>query len=41
VTFTWRNGRSTIQMSAPATPTQLEIKITFDADKSRLDAAAA
>lgn len=41
VAFTWRNGRSTIQMSDPVTPTQLEVKITFDADKSRLDAGAA
>jgi hypothetical protein len=41
VAFTWRNGRSTIQMSDPATPDQLEVTITFDADKSRLAGAPA
>ena len=41
VTFMWRNGRSTIRMSDPVTPNQLAVTITFDADESRLDAAAA
>lgn len=36
VAFTWRNGRSTIQMSDPVSPSQLAVKISFDADKSRL-----
>jgi hypothetical protein len=40
VAFTWRNGRSTIQMSDPISPSQLDVKITFDADRSRLDAKA-
>jgi hypothetical protein len=38
VTFIWRNGRSTIQMSDPVTPNQLAVTITFDANKSKLDA---
>ncbi len=41
VAFTWRNGRSTIQMSDPNTADTLNVTITFDADKSRLDAGAA
>jgi hypothetical protein len=31
VAFAWRNGRSTIRMSDPATPGQLEVAITMDA----------
>jgi hypothetical protein len=41
VAFIWRNGRSTIQMNDPATPAQMAVKITFDADNARLDAAPA
>ena len=33
VAFTWRNGRSTIQISDPATPSQLAVKIAFDSGR--------
>jgi hypothetical protein len=41
VAFTWRNGRSTIQMSDPVTLRQLAVTITIDTQKSRLGGAAA
>jgi hypothetical protein len=37
VTFIWRNGRSTIEMSDPATPNQLTVRITSDAAKAQME----
>jgi hypothetical protein len=38
VAFIWRNGRSTIELSDPATPNQLAVSITSDAARTRVEA---